>query len=75
MKPLGGFTQDKLNEIWDSFGTDKPYPTARIIVDDDTEQVMTINEGANQVSVSRKPGEEWEEWHDTRSVTEDSDFV
>ena len=70
MKPLGGFTQDKLDEIWDSLKSDNPDPSAKKIVDDDTEQVMTINTSEGQVAVSRKPGEKW---HDTPNVG-DSDF-
>ena len=71
MEPLGGFTQEKLNDIWDSLDSDSPDPSARKVVDDDTEQVMTINTTDGQVSVSRKPGEEW---FDTPSVG-DSDFT
>lgn len=71
MRPLGGFTQDKLNEIWDSLNSNNPDQSAKKVSDDDVEQVMTINTVDGQVSVSRKPGEEW---HDTPSVG-DSDFV
>ncbi len=71
MKPLGGFTQEELNEIWDSLSTDKPNSAANTVVDDDVEQVMTINTNDGQVSVSRKPGEEW---IDTPSVG-GSDFA
>ena len=71
MKPLGGFAQEKLNEIWDSLDSDNPDPSAKRVVDDDAEQVMTINTTDGQASVSRKPGEEW---FDTPSVG-DSDFT
>ncbi len=70
MEPLGGFSQEKLNEIWDSLNTDSPDPSAKKIVDDDTEQVMTVNTTEGQVAVSRKLGEKW---RDTPNVGE-SDF-
>lgn len=71
MKQLGGFTQEKLNDIWDTMDGDNPDPSAKNMVDDDAEQVMTIKTTNGQVSVSRKPGEEW---FDTPSVG-DSDFT
>ena len=65
MKKLGGFTQDKLNEIWDTLVSDNPYLSAKKVVDDNFEQVMTINTTNGQVSVSRKPREAW---FDTPSI-------
>jgi hypothetical protein len=59
MELLGGFTQEKLTEIWDSLDSDTPNPTAGKVVDDEVEQVMTISTTQGQVSVSRKPGETW----------------
>lgn len=71
MKLLGGFTQKELNEIWDSLGGDSPDPLAKKVIDDDIEQVLTINTTDGQLSVSRKPGEDW---LDTPRVG-DSSFV
>jgi hypothetical protein len=71
MQPLGGFTQDKLDEIWGSLGNGSPYPGAKKIVDDDTENVMTINTTNGQVAVNRKTGEEWQ---DTPPVSGKSQF-
>ena len=69
MKPLEGFSQKRLDDIWDSFSSDNPEPSANQVVDDGTEQVMTINTDNGQVSVSRKPGEKWS---DTPSVGDSS---
>ena len=59
MEPLGGFTQEQLDEIWDSLDGDNPNPAANKVVDDDVEQVMTINTNEGQVAVSRKSGGDW----------------
>ena len=75
MQNLGGYSQEKLNEIWDSIGSDKPFPTAEKIIGDDTEQVMAINEGISKIFVSREIGKEWGQWHDTRSVNDSNDFA
>ena len=71
MTSVGGFTQERLNEIWESLQGENPDPSATKVVDDDVEQVMTINSSHDQVSVSRKPGGVW---HKTPSVG-DSSFV
>ena len=65
MEPLGGFSQVYLNEIWESLQSDNPMPSATKVVDDEVEQVMTINTTNGLVSVSRKPGGSWS---DTPSV-------
>lgn len=64
MNPSCGFTQEQLDDIWDSLDGDDPYPSAKRVVDD-VEQVMTIDTTNGQASVSRKPGDEW---YDTPSV-------
>jgi len=71
MKALGGFTQKQLDDIWNSLDGDNPDQSAKKVVDDDVEQVMTIDTVDGQVSVSRKPGDEW---FDTPNVG-DSSFV
>jgi hypothetical protein len=69
MKALGGYSQKQLDDIWGTFSSDNPDPSANKVVDDDVEQVMTINTDDGQVSVSRKPGKEW---FDTPSVGDSS---
>lgn len=71
MSSLHPYTQKQLNEIWDSFATDSPYPAAQKHVDDDTEQVMTITEVVGGLSVSRRPGGIWER---TKYQGEDRQF-
>lgn len=75
MQNLGGYTQEKLNEIWDSIDSDKPFPTVKKIIDDAAEQVMSINDGSSTIFVSRKPGNDWEQWHDTRTLNDGSDYA
>ncbi len=70
MKPLGGFTQEELNDIWDSLDSDNPNPSAKKVADDDTEQVMTINTTDGQASVSRKSDKD--DWSDTPNVGDSS---
>jgi len=60
MKPLGGYTQEKLNEIWNSLSGETPNQAAKKVVDDDIEQVMTINTSDGLI-VSRIPGGEWKD--------------
>jgi len=69
MKSLGGFSQKQLSDIWDSLSSDNPNQSAKKVVDDEVEQVMTISTNIGQVTVSRKPGEEW---FDTPSVGDSS---
>ena len=71
MEPLGAFTQEKLNEIWDSLDGNDPHPSAKKEVDDEAEQVMSINTTEGQVLVSRKPGEDWADMPSLRGVSAD----
>lgn len=59
MRPLGGFTQNELDALWDSINSDKPNPSVQKMVDDAMEQVMTITTPEGAVSVSRRPGADW----------------
>ena len=55
MKPLGGFTQNELDALWNSLND----PSVQKIIDDEREQVMTLTTTAGALSVSRRPGAEW----------------
>ena len=43
MKNIKGFSQTKLNKIWDSLHSSNRDITASIKVDDELEQVMAVN--------------------------------
>lgn len=60
-KTLGKFTQDRLNEIWDSLSSEDAVLTAKILTDDQVEQSMSINTDNGQILVSRKPGGAWKD--------------
>ncbi len=61
MKTLGGYTQEKLDEIWDSHDTDQPYPDSSRKVYEEAENVLVINHGDHLINVRRIPGGEWED--------------
>jgi len=61
MSTIGGFTQDQLSEIWDSFDGNQPNPAAKKVVDDDSGHVMIMNTNDGLLAVSRKDyGEMWQ---------------
>ena len=54
MKPLGGFTQEELNEIWDSLSTDKPNSAANL-VNHESFGSLTINPYLETLNNSYNP--------------------
>lgn len=59
MRPLGGFSQNELDALWDSLNSDRPNPSVHKIVNDAMEQVMTITTPEGTASVSKRPGADW----------------